>query len=805
MTAKRDTITDIPAGTPFDIHGERITPRRLRRGMRTSTGASMFGMLWVAVALGVPTTMFMEALGASGVLIGAVVTVQQLAMAVQIPGALFAERLKTRKKFWAFASCAHRLVWMLPPLLPMVFRSAPNRAAVWMLIVVGVSSVLGQSVTASWMSWMADLVPDGMKGRFWGRRQTATMMAYLAGTIFVGWLLDCFPDPGSPNGSFLGFTIAFAFAAVMGTVDVLVHALVPEPRPVERTGSASVAGRLAAPLRDADFRWLTLAMGSWTFSVGLVGSFGMIYLKRDFHASYLELTSLAVAASIGTAVSGPLWGRMMDRVGPRAFGGITLALAPLCGFAWFLVDKGGIAMPWLGGGIVVPQPVFILFFSSLIAGALYSGVALCQMNLAGMLAPRQGRTVAMAMHWTVVGVTGAMGPILGGQLMDLLIAHPLKLVLPGGAPVSFIHVLVLCHLAVVWLVCLPVFARIKKRSGGEVSLRALAGNPLRALGMLQNMMAMDAADPQARVRAVQGLGAGRVVEATATLVSYLDDAMPEVRAAAADALGRIGTPEAVEALLTRLRDPESGLEEVIIRALRGTRDPRMVEPLLGVLRAGDRTAKAESARTLGEAGQRQVAPELLAMLRDETDPKLAFAYAEALVLLREDAVLPELLKLKNRAETTARQRAVALLLAEMLGHQGRFYELILTEEKEPGSSVPVALARLRRAGRRLPKNHPEVAELTLEAEAAYDDARYRMFVAKLLRLGELLIPGFGPDAADNACANSEPASQMPVANWRWFMEVCLAAKAGNGGEPDLLDALLALHFLSEWQSAKGRP
>ena len=53
------------------------------------------------MAMGIPLSMFLEALGATGVQIGLAVTVQQVAMIVQIPSALIAGRLKTRKRIWA--------------------------------------------------------------------------------------------------------------------------------------------------------------------------------------------------------------------------------------------------------------------------------------------------------------------------------------------------------------------------------------------------------------------------------------------------------------------------------------------------------------------------------------------------------------------------------------------------------------------------------------------------------------------------------------------------------------------------------
>ncbi len=809
LPVSEDVFTTEPM---VDTGGRRITQRRLYGSLGISVTASAFGMVWVAAALGVPATMFMEALDAPGVLIGAVVTVQQLAMVMQIPSALFAERLPTRKAFWGVVATLHRLVWFVPALLPFLLRDHLQLAAAAMVATVGLSAMLGHAASASWFSWMADLVPDNIKGRFWGRRQSVTMFAFLIGTAIVGAILDRFPDPREPGGSFNGFVLVFCLAAIFGTIDILIHCLVPEPVPDRRPPPPGLWRRLSAPLRDHDFLWLTLAFGAWAFAVGLVGSFGMIYLRREFGVTYVQLTAIAISSSIGTVLSGPVWGRMMDRIGTRTFGAIMLAVAPLFGGAWFLVADSHIPLALLGHRWLVPQPVFVIFFSSLAAGAFYSGVGLCQLNLSGVLAPRQGRTLAMAVHWTLVGLLGAGGPILGGYLMDLLSSYPPPVRLPSGAPASFLHVLVIAHAAIIWLVVLPLLVRIRKR-GGELSLRCLVGNPLRAVGTVQNILALEASVSHVRVRAANSLGAGKAVAATQALIGGLEDASPAVRQASVEALGRIGTAEAVSALLGKLGDPEADLDLEIIRAWRGSRDPRLVEPLLACLRGGDRQCRAESARTLGTLGAPQVAGDLLATLRETDDSTLAYACLEALVELRQPEALADLVRLMKRAAGESARRSLALLLARMVGDAERFYELLNEEERAPGSQVVNLFTRLRRHCRRLAARPggADVSGLLASFEEAYEGGEFGQAAAALPGL----LPLLQGEAEEMFVAAGRDPWQAPDASGgvpvdllggRWFVRLAAGGWAGvEGLKPvDRVDVLLALHFLTEHLGAATR-
>src|ERR1019366_6790141 len=218
------------------------------------------------------------------------------------------------------------------------------------LLVLAVSSVLAQTATPYWYSWMADLVPQQASARFWSRRQSWTMVAYLGATIAIGYLLDVFPDPREPGGSMHGFMIVFLVGAAFGTADIIIHMSVPEPRAAPSLAGTPVWERLVAPLRIPDFRWLTLAMGAWSFAIGLVASFGVIYLRREFGLSYVELSAISIAASIGAILAGFQTGYVIDRLGARAYTAVLLLTAPLTGLVWFFLNKTTLtfSFPWLG-------------------------------------------------------------------------------------------------------------------------------------------------------------------------------------------------------------------------------------------------------------------------------------------------------------------------------------------------------------------------------------------------------------------------------------------------------------------------
>ncbi len=452
-----------------------LHPAQIQRGLRINMAAGALGMCWVALAFTLPLTMFLEALGASGPQIGLAATLQQLAMAVQIPAALWVERLSRRKPFWAAVTIPHRLLWALPAIL-ILTPGMETTTVIWItLLMVGVSGVLMHASVPVWFAWMADLVPRESSGRFWGTRQSCTTAAFVVAMGAAGWLLD------RHRGGLGGFAVCFGLGAALGTADILLHLGVPEPTPHAHPSATPLRVRLLAPWRNPDFRWLTLAMGAWFLANGIHASFSPVYLKREFGVDYRYLVLLPIMGSVSTILTGVPMGRLIDRLGGRGLAMLLLAAGPLCGLFWFFLTPGQVGL----AGLTLPRPIAVMVVGHLMAGGLYAGVALCQIHLVNSVTGREGRTLAMAMHWSAVGAMAALGPVFGGWFMDLWTRHGWRFALPGGGAFTFYQGLVALHMLLAWGLAIPLLARVHVRSGA-VPLRLVlaglrAGNPFRAV------------------------------------------------------------------------------------------------------------------------------------------------------------------------------------------------------------------------------------------------------------------------------------------------------------------------------------
>lgn len=763
-------------GAWVDTAGRRITDAALHRGLRTCTIAGMMGVAWWVATQGMPLTLFLEALGASGLLMGLATTVIQFAFVMQVPGALLTRRLQRRKPVWATVVLISRAIWLVPVLLIAAYADRPG-VIVWATVILcAVSASLGNGVSALWFGWMAHLVPARMLGRFWGTRQTLTMASYLATMWGAGWLLDRFPPPGA-GGSWKGFAIVFSVGAVLGMADILIHLAVPEPRIQEDRGTQGLWREVLAPLRQRDFRLLTLSWCVYSFAMGLV-SLGIVCLKKDFHITYSQLSVLAIASSLGTLSSSAAWGYVMDRIGGRAFAAVMLALAPLAGIVWFFSMEYHVNLAELAAAVPVfgkalsgalallppdwrgwiaahplPQALWLHLIVGFIAGALYGGLGLAQLNMLSVLSARESRTMAMAVHWSAVGVIGSGGALVSGRVMDWFAAHPIGVVMSTGTPLLFFHVLVIAQIAIIWGVALPLVLKIRRGRNEPHVLRAFsqmfAVNPFR---MVTNLYLMGAAvSSRTRAQAARGLGWRRNAIAVRDLVERLNDPAAEVREESLYALGRIGTPEAVAAICARLDAPESDLAPQSARALRlvyspaGSRAHRQVgaresgDVLLRHLGDADRETRAECARALGALGDRRAFDALLAMLAGAADVTSASAAVEALGRLDDLRAAPPLIARMGTARQPVLKRTLAVALADLLGERDIFYKVLTRESQERSRAASEFVADLRRDIRRVTRKTQAAEGLRLDGEVVrlrtlLDDEQYDAGAALLYEL-----------------------------------------------------------------------
>lgn len=233
-----------------------------RRALRTSTLDGVFAVQYVTLTGGTLLTTFLLALGADARHVGLIAALPLLGALLQPVGAELVRRRGGRRKGICLAA----------GLVDAALWAATIAAVVWLPPAAAVAAVVGviavqQAATAfvgvAWTSWISDLVPARLRGRYFGRRNLVcnalgAVTAAIAGAAVRAAGADPLPTFLALIGAGVGFRL-------MGLSFLSAQ---PEPRPA-RSAPGGLLRQLRRPLAHPAFRRFLAFQAAWGFSVNL--------------------------------------------------------------------------------------------------------------------------------------------------------------------------------------------------------------------------------------------------------------------------------------------------------------------------------------------------------------------------------------------------------------------------------------------------------------------------------------------------------------------------------------------------------
>ncbi len=374
--------------------------RTLRGSLRASVGEGMVAEVFTACAGSTALTAWALALKLSPFLVGVMTALPFFSQFIQFPAAWLTSTLGHRRVALGVVLLSRQVMWPLV-LLPWLPLSLEGQQRV-LVGVAAVSAVLGVVGNNAWVAWMGELVPESIRGRFFGRRTALCTLGNIVASLTTGVVMDRLR---SPEGLSPALPLLAAVACVAGAVCTVLMARQHDPAPPGRE-RAKLDFRVALlPLKDDRARRVLTYQMVWNAAVGLSAPFFTFYMLHNLQMSFL-LMSVQLAALAGVRMlTAPLWGKLIDRVGAQP---VVLACSLGIGF---------LPLVWL-----FPSPTFLwpLVADALLAGVLWSGHNLAIFALPLSVAPRKGRPFYLAAFSTAGGLAYALASSLGGGLASLL-------------------------------------------------------------------------------------------------------------------------------------------------------------------------------------------------------------------------------------------------------------------------------------------------------------------------------------------------------------------------------------------------
>ncbi len=367
--------------------------------MRTSTLDGLFAVQYTTLTAGTLLTAFLLALGATAFQVGLVAALPLLGGLLQPAGAeVIRKRGGYRKGVCLVAAIADLLLW-----------GVSVAAVIWMPQAVAITTVIavlalqqaaGAFVGVAWTSWMSDLIPPRLRGRYFGTRNFicnafGAVTAAIAGALVRVAEADPLPI----------FLLLIGIGMAFRAVSLYYLGRQPEPQPA-RSSRGGFFRQLRQPLTHAGYRQYLLFSAFWGFGIHLSAPFFAVYMLQEAAIGVDAVMTFAALGIVSNLIGQRVWGPLCDRYGDRQVmqaAGLSVALQPLW---WLLTTASG-------------PGYYLMAVLSVTGGFVWGGFTLATGNLMMRLAPETGKTSFFAVQAALGGLFGALGPLAGGVLAGL--------------------------------------------------------------------------------------------------------------------------------------------------------------------------------------------------------------------------------------------------------------------------------------------------------------------------------------------------------------------------------------------------
>jgi len=275
----------------------------------------------------------------------------------------------------------------------------PQTAVLLIIIGYALYGSFGAVTISPWGSWMADLLPESGRGRFYARRNQILTVIATATFMFGGLFLDKVEHFGL-NGYVILFILAL-ICRIFGYKTVS-HQYEPKYKQ-EHTNNSYTFWEFLSGKIEPTFTKYIFALSLLYFANNLSAPFFSVIMLNEFKYSMVDYTSVRMGSTLASLIMLPFWGRWIDRLGSfKAIKMISIGL-PFFYIFWIFFDK-----------------LFILMLVGVYTGTLLSGLEVSFWNSIYDFFGKDKRIRSMSYTGCILGLAVFAGNILGGKIVNIL-------------------------------------------------------------------------------------------------------------------------------------------------------------------------------------------------------------------------------------------------------------------------------------------------------------------------------------------------------------------------------------------------
>ncbi len=369
-----------------------------RRGMKYSIVEGIFATIFIALSTGAFLIGYALMLGAKELVIGIIGAIPFVSQTMQILGAYLLRKYKSPRRIGIVASVLNRWIWVVLIFLPFLNLSDRTKILIFLLVLF-ISSSFGSVLANVWTTWIGEIVPRSVWGRYFGQRTAYTNVVNIVVFFVSAFILDHLKRSDIKTGYFVITSICF----LSGVITTFLFRCHPDVE-ININNENSLADEVLKPLKDRSFRRFILFFAQWNFSVGLSASFMSFHMLKNLK---VDFSTIAIFNMITMGINIFIlrwWGKLIDKFGAKnvlMFNASNIAYIPVL---------------WL---LATPDFLLPLYLDAILTGIAWSGFNLAAFNIPLSKAPKENRASYVAVLSIFSGFGYLTASTLAGYIATL--------------------------------------------------------------------------------------------------------------------------------------------------------------------------------------------------------------------------------------------------------------------------------------------------------------------------------------------------------------------------------------------------
>lgn len=378
---------------------QSFTQQEMKKSLFLITAAVIFGKIFYVTVTGAPFTGFLRALGANDLLYSIIAATPFLGGIFQIFASYVLEKTGKRKLIFLISAYIHRLIWIPIVLIPLVV-SQENKGMALFLITVFITlySMANSVVVISYSSWMGDIVPENIKGSFFGKRMAISAITGIIAGVVSGKYLD-------NVSSLFSFAVVFIIASLFGAMDASCFLGVKDPPLTPLEKNTSFVQMLTEPFKDKNYLKLIIFISCWNFGFNFSTPFLNIYMIEVLKIGYFTISIFTqLVSGITTVLFINQIGKLSDKFGMKPVLRLCCSFVSIFPVLWCFATSSS----YIG----------VMSVCFLLSGLFQQGVQLLSTNFSIWLAPEKNRSMYLANFALITTLSSGVAYICAGAFME---------------------------------------------------------------------------------------------------------------------------------------------------------------------------------------------------------------------------------------------------------------------------------------------------------------------------------------------------------------------------------------------------